>query len=306
MRRKHIAGSIVVAAAVGGGCPDAGAVEGTLSVYSLGSGAVAAGTTPPEGAYFSFGTTYYRWRVAKPIPFAGTTISADIYMPVGVGTMLWVTPAIFLGGQLSFSVTSGFADMKIIGGTTQSQQSARGTGAIDTSFRMSLGWKVNEAFSHKVSITQVAPTGRYAAGFNPDIGLNRPGTDLSWGASFTEPGSKIELSGTAGFTIEGYNPITRYRSGNAIHFEEGLSKYFDSGVRVGAISYQYVQVSGDSGSGATLGSFRARALAIGPSLGYTTLIAERVVSFTIQGTHDVASRNRLRQTSGLFMTTVKF
>ena len=287
---------------------DANAVETTLGLYSLGSGAVAAGQTPPSGLYFTIAGSYSQFASSRTIPFAGTTIAAKLYLPAVVGNVLWVAPADVFGGNLSFGVTSGFGNLTLNAntvGSSNSQTSVQGSGATDTSFRLSLGWKINEAFSHKVSITQWAPTGRYNTGLNPNIGLNRTGTDFSWGASYVHPTSKIELSGTAGFTIEGYNPLTQYRSGNTVHFEQGLSKYFESGFRVGIISYQYVQLTPDTGS-VLLGAFRTRSVGLGPSFGYTTVIGGHLVSFTLQATREIAQRNRLRQTNGLFSTTVKF
>ena len=109
-----------------------------------------------------------------------------------------------------------------------------------------------------------------------------------------------------GFTIEGFNPATDYRSGDALHFEEGLVKHFDNGVQLGVISYQYVQVTPDTGSGAILGPFETRAVAVGPTAGYTTLINGHIVSFTAQAAQEVAMQNRLRQTTGSFSVTYKF
>jgi hypothetical protein len=285
------------------------AVEYTLGLYALGTGAVGAGQTPPAGVYFTTAFSYSHLESSKDIAFGGTTITAKADLPVFAGNILAVLPDEFLGGHLSVSGTSGVGNILIdasVVGRIAGQKSVQGWGLTDTSLRASLGWEIGPTFSHKISVTQVLPSGRYNTGFYPILGLNRLGTDVSWGATFIEPSNKIELSGTAGFTYEGYNPLALYRSGNAVHFEEGLSKHFDNGFRLGVISYQYVQVSDDSGQGAKLGPFRTRAVAVGPSVGYTTIVGGHLIIFTIQATHEVAARNRLKQTTGLFSTTVKF
>jgi hypothetical protein len=233
------------------------------------------------------------------------------FAPAEIENLLAVVPEPVLGGHLSMSVTSGVAqtilDASIVGSRGVGvERSVQGWGAADTTLRLSLGWDVTPTFSDKLSVTQWLTTGRYEPGFFPIVGLNRPGTDVSWGATYVEPTNKIEFSGTVGFTIEGFNAATSYRSGDAVHFEEGLLKHLDNGVQFGVISYQYVQVTPDTGSGAVLGPFETRAVGVGPTVGYTTLINGHIVSFTLQGADEVAVQNRLRQTTGFFSATYKF
>jgi hypothetical protein len=285
------------------------AVEYSFGLYSLGSGAVGAGQTPPTGLYFTTALGYTNWSASKAIPFGGTTAAVKANAPVSVDNILVVLPNDVLGGHLSVSATTGFGDMSVnasvFGGIT-GQRATQGLGAIDSNVRASLGWDISPELSHKVSVTMFLPTGAYSPGFFPILGLNRLGADLSWGATLMEPTNKIELSATAGFTYEGYNPTTLYQSGNAVHFEEGLLKHFDNGFRLGVISYQYVQVNGDSGQGAVLGPFMTDAVAVGPSAGYTTLIDNHLVNFTLQAAHEVVAERRLRATSVLLSTTFKF
>jgi hypothetical protein len=286
------------------------AVEYSIGLYPLGSGAVGAGQTPPAGVYFTTAIDYTRFQSAT-VPFGGLDLSAKAaFAPGVIGNLLWVLPEPVLGGHLSMSVTSGLdqtiVDASVVGPAASAERSVQGWGVTDTTLRLSLGWDVNSALSDKISVSQWAPTGRYEPGFFPINGLNRPGTDFSWGATYIDPTYKIELSGTVGFTIEGFNPATDYRSGDAVHFEEGLLKHLDNGVQFGVISYQYVQVTPDTGSGAILGPFETRAVAVGPTVGYTTLINGHIVSFTLQAAQEVAVQNRLRQTSGLFSATYKF
>ncbi len=287
------------------------AVEETFGLYALGSGAVGAGQTPPAGVYFTTAIDYGRFQASTPVPYGGLTLTAKAaFAPGAIGNILWVVPQPVLGGHLSMSVTSGLAqsilDASVVGAAASAERSVQGWGATDTTLRLSLGWDVNSTFSDKLSVSQWLPTGTYEPGFFPIVGLNRPGTDFSWGATYIEPTYKIELSGTVGFTIEGFNPATSYRSGDAVHFEEGLLKHFDNGVQLGVISYQYVQVTPDTGSGAVLGPFETRAVGVGPTAGYTTLINGHIVSFTLQAAQEVAVQNRLRQTTGLFSAPYKF
>ena len=287
------------------------AVEYTLGLYPLGSGAVGAGQTAPAGFYFTTAINYGRFQSSTAIPFGGLVLTAKAaFAPGVIGNLLWVLPEPVLGGHLSVSATSGLAqsivDASVVGPAASAEKSVQGWGQTDTTLRVSLGWDVNSALSDKFSVSQWLTTGKYEPGFFPIVGLDRPGTDFSWGATYIEPTYKIELSGTVGFTIEGFNQDTNYRSGDALHFEEGLVKHFDNGAQFGVISYQYVQVTPDTGAGAILGPFETRAVGVGPTAGYTTLIYGHIVSFTLQAAQEVAVQNRLRQTTGLFSATYKF
>lgn len=286
------------------------AAEATFGLYGLGSGAVGAGQLPPGGVYFTTALNGGYFQNSTSIPLGGLSLSMKGSLaPMFVGNLLAVIPEEILGGRLALSVTSGFGlsslNASIIGGVAV-QRSVRGWGAMDATLSAAMSWQVTPEFSHKLSVSQWLTTGKYQTGFYPIVGLNRPDTDVSWGATYMEPTNKIELSGTVGVTLEGYNNLTSYRSGTSIHFEEGISKHFDNGVRIGAFSYQYDQITGDSGSGAKLGPFKTRAVGVGPSFGYTTMINNHLVSFTLQAAHEVWVHNRLRATTGLLSATYKF
>jgi len=297
--------SLLFLAAAGG---SAGAVESTMMLYALGSGALGAGLTAPDGFYFTTIGVYNQWRASKDIPFGGITVKADVSMPVALGSMMFVVPGEILGGRLSVAATAGFGNIKINAGLDSPNlaKSTQGWGGADTTVKTSLGWSVTPSFSHKVSVTTFLPTGRYEKGFNPNVGLNRFGADFSWGATYLDPNVGLELSGSVGYTLEGYNGLTSYRSGNAFHFEEGIAQHFANGLQIGVLSYQYTQSSPDGGSGAKLGPIKTRAVGVGASLGYTTMVGGHLVIFNTQVTRDIAVADRLRGTGGVIATTVKF
>jgi hypothetical protein len=299
---------LLAAGAVLAGERNAGAVESTMMLYALGSGALGAGQTAPPGFYFTTVGAYNQWKASKDITFGGVSVKANIYMPAMLGSMMFVIPDEILGGRLAITAISGVANIKLNAGLENPNlaRTAQGSGGTDTTLRASLGWNVGPNFSHKVTFTTFVPTGRYDKGFYPNIGLNRLGGDFSWGATYLDPNVGFEVSGTVGYTLEGYNGLTAYRSGNAVHFEQGVAQHFPNGFKIGLISYQYLQTSPDGGTGAVLGPFKTRAIGVGPSVGYTTMIGGHLVIISAQATREVATANRLRQTGGLLSTTVKF
>ena len=48
----------------------------------------------------------------------------------------------------------------------------------------------------------------------------------------------------------------------------GPSQFLNEQTQVGLVGYIYYQLTGDSGSGATLGDFKARVYSVGPQAGY--------------------------------------
>ena len=284
------------------------AVEMTMMLYSLGSGALGAGQTAPDGFYFSTIGVYNQWRASKDVPIGGLTLKANVSMPVMLGSMMFVVPDKILGGRLSVTATGGVGNIAIDAGLQSANigKSTQGWGGTDSSVKVALGWDVAPSFSHKISVTTFLPTGRYDKGFHPNVGLNRFGADISWGATYLDPKIGFEISGSVGYTLEGYNGLTAYRSGNAVHFEEGIAQHFGNGFRIGVLSYQYTQTSADGGAGANLGPLRTRVVGVGASLGYTTVLGGRLVVFSAQATRDVATADRMRGTGGVVATTVKF
>lgn len=71
-----------------------------------------------------------------------------------------------------------------------------------------------------------------------------------------------------GFTFNGENPETDYRTGTEFHVEGAISQYLSKQFSLGAIGYYYQQISDDGGSGAILGGYRGRVAALGVTASY--------------------------------------
>jgi len=128
------------------------------------------------------------------------------------------------------------------------------------------------------------PTGEYEAGQLANVGKNywtfEPGIMASWLSS------KIGTEATlyTGIDFNTTNDATDYRSGTSLHLDMTLAQHlplFGGYVGVGANGFYYKQLTGDSGSGAVLGSFEGLTTGVGPVLSYirqlgknTTFLAE--------------------------------
>jgi hypothetical protein len=61
---------------------------------------------------------------------------------------------------------------------------------------------------------------------------------------------------------------THYQNGIDSHVDVGVAQFLSEQLYLGVAGYAYVQVSGDSGSGARLGDFKSRIFAVGPQVGF--------------------------------------
>lgn len=260
---------------------NARATEGAGGVYLLGSQALGAGLAPPPGWYVSSVMAQYSGRVHST-SVGGVTL---LYLKKRVDTMgvnlLYAPQSRVLGAQAAISVTVPYAYAHLVGETTgaiQGVHSVSNSGAGDTAITGRLGWKLNDAFSHAVSITVWTPTGGYSKGFNASIGHNRWACDLLWSMTYQSPTSHLELSTAVGFGYNGPNDATHYRSGNEAHMELAVGKRLSPHWVVGVAGYAYRQVTPDSGAGNRLGSLQGRVLGAGPAANYGARVAGHAIA----------------------------
>jgi len=92
--------------------------------------------------------------------------------------------------------------------------------------------------------------------------------DGGGGYSYLDPKKGHEFSIVGGFTYNFENNDTHYKNGVDSHIDWALSQFLNEQVHVGAVGYFFYQLTGDSGSGATLGPFKSRVSGAGPEIGY--------------------------------------
>lgn len=117
-----------------------------------------------------------------------------------------------------------------------------------------------------------APTGDYDKGKLANVGMNfwtfEPLASFSW----ISKKIGLEISTTAGFDFNTINNATDYQSGDVFHIDATVAEHqplFGHGIiGIGANAFYWKQFTGDSGSGARLGSFETHMTGIGPVLSY--------------------------------------
>ena len=156
-----------------------------------------------------------------------------------------------------------------------------------------LSWKVEDL--HILLYLGInTPVGEYDVNNDVNLGLNYWAFDTNVGVSWELP-ENFELDLNLGFLANLKNTATDYQSGNSIHLDYTIGYNVTKRFQVGLSGYTYYQVTGDSGSGATLGSFKGEAVGIGPSLSYTFGDPEGFFFFTdVTWLHDVHAENRIK------------
>jgi hypothetical protein len=292
---------------------DGEAAEYGFSSYGLGGNAFGAGITPPPGVYVSEALVFYEGEIGRPVPFGRVVLNAGATVDLfaAATNFLYVRQSKVLGGNLGLSLTVPVGrdeiEATIAGplGLVSVSRAKEGWGFGDIVPKVQLGWQHGDFF-HTLYLQAVAPTGRWQPGFSPIIGLHRPGVDTGWAFTWTDPGKKLQLNGAAGFTFNYENTETDYRSGNEFHFEWAAALEFAPGLMIGAVGYDYRQLTGDSGAGAVLGPFKGKVDAIGPGLSYTTLLGTTPFILNVRHYREFNVENRWEGHSTLFSGTIRF
>ena len=235
---------------------EAKAAEYGFSTYGLGQSSFGAGITPPAGTYVTAATALYAGDIGATVTFGrGVTVNAGAHVEYRSGAIngLYVFDHKVLGGNLGVSTTipTGFIsiDAVVTAGGLSAQRNTEGGGLGDIVSKVQLGWQHSD-FSHTVYVQAVAPTGRYETGFNPIIGLHRPGIDTGWAFTWAEKTTNLQFNGALGVTFNFENTETDYKTGDEFHFEWAIGRELGPGLMVGVVGYDYRQLTGDSGSGA--------------------------------------------------------
>jgi hypothetical protein len=166
-----------------------------------------------------------------------------------------------------------------------------------------IGW--NSGFFHwKLTGMVNVPVGSYAKANLVNMGFNRWAADVTGSMTYLNTENGFELSLAPGITFNGENPATNYRSGTEFHVEGAAMKHLTKTFALGVAGYHYQQISGDSGSGAVLGSFKGRVSALGPNLTYNFQVGKTPVLTSVRFLHEFNVKNRLAGNVGLFTLTI--
>ncbi|HTQ51018.1 MAG TPA: transporter [Candidatus Acidoferrales bacterium] len=244
-----------------------------LANYFLdyGNGEVSASKQLPLGGIFGAGVTANSQAevpmaiYAYPFSLYDITFSSGISVPY-----LWEDVKVTASYDRNGTQISGARE-----------QSINGLSDIEM-FPIMAAW-TNGDFTVGGMFNVFAPTGDFDTGqlANPGMGYwtFEPMVAFSWLSS--KIGTEFTVFTGVDFNTE--NTTTDYQSGDVFHVDATLAEHvplFGGFVGAGASAFYLKQFTGDSGSGARLGSFETESAGVGPTVSYihkigkTTLVVD--------------------------------
>lgn len=226
---------------------------------------------------------------------------------------MWVTPAKILGGDLAFSATvPTFGEPRVNASLLVNSPRLGPIGANVTDARVNLsdflvssflGWHSGN-FHWQLGVSGIIPSGSYVQGQLSNASLNRPAVDLFGTLTWLDPKIGVDLSMAMGVTFNQVNRATDYKTGDEFHLEWAASKYITKELTIGLVGYFYQQLTADSGTGAKLGAFEGRVIALGGTVGYTFEVGKLPISTRIKVYREFDVQNRMEGTAGYFTVSL--
>jgi hypothetical protein len=297
------AGAVLLACLAG----TAGAEEGGSGHYLPGSMSSFMDSVAPKETFLARGNlVYYNGSAGKqqPLPIAGVTALGVDATSWALGLTLFWRPPVELGEGWSYAMSATlpylWMDVSANVGTQQATISrSSSTNAMGDIVLMPLmlNYNVSPDLNLNARLGFYAPTGNYEVGRLANTGKNFWTTEPTFALMYFGQKNGREASLFAGWDFNQENPDTHYKSGTPFHLDGTLAQHFPwlGGLAgVGINGYYYKQISGDSGSGATLGAFKGKTAGIGPVASFITKVDGRDLVAEVKWLHETDTQNRLQ------------
>lgn len=158
-----------------------------------------------------------------------------------------------------------------------------------------MGWKC-EDWQFNAALPIYAPTGDFEKGRLANPGRNHWTFDPTIGVSYNGAKNGFNAALHTGFSMNTENNDTDYKSGTVWHTELGVQQLIPVGpgfLGIGFNAFYYEQISGDSGSGATLGDFKGMTTGVGPVVTYVLPLEGNTMVVEARWLPELDTRRRL-------------
>ena len=284
----------------------ADASEGGASVYLLGTGGPGAAIVPPIQGVFLADTQYYYSGEAggqRQFVVGGNVVAGlDATINANFATVLWVPTTDLGGGTLALGVALPLGEPDVTvsatltgpGGTQISRSRSDSAFVVGDPLVTAIwGWKSGKTHIAASTLVNI-PIGDYREDQLANLAFHRWAVDVSLAGTYLDEEAGWDVSGKAGFTFNGENEHTNYETGTEFHAEAAVEKKFNKTWSAGVQGYYFEQVSGDSGAGARLGSFKGRVAGLGVTGAYNFLLFGKApATLRLHAIKEFEARNRL-------------
>ena len=281
------------------GTRDTVAAEGGYSNYIPGTyGDFGMALAPSEKWTLRNDIYFYDASISRSVRSGNLEVGAELDFLMNFTTLLYKPDLEFFGAQFAAGVFVPLVDLDIDArlsfGNTGASASDSATGLGDVVLiPLLLYW--NSGNIH-TSVAQfiVTPTGDYDVDNLINEGLNYWSFDTNFALTYLNPETGRDFSFNIGHIYNTKNDDTNYQTGQELHLDVAFNQFLSETFAVGIQGFYLKQITGDSGSGALLGDFKAEAAGVGPALLWSTKIGKsRRVSFIAKWLHDFHTENRL-------------
>jgi hypothetical protein len=301
------------------------AEEGGSGHYFPGSMSSFVDAVSPVPAFIiRYNQIYFGGSAGKgvSIPIGGTTALGLHAQSWGEGITLFWRPPIKMSKHWSYamSATIPFLSMKVSASAVVPLPSLGQSIAVSrTGTRSNLGdlvvmplmlnYNVSANLNVNFRLGFYLPTGDYGTGRLANTGKNFYTTEPTIAVVYLGAKNGREASLYTGVDFNSENNATHYQSGTQFHLDGTLAQHLPllGGLAgVGLTAFYYQQVSGDSGSGATLGSFQATDVGLGPVGSYVRKLGKVDFIAELKWLHEVYTKNRLQGDTAFLKIVFKF
>jgi len=286
------------------------ATEGASSYYFPGSSTTFGAAVAPAPGFMAVNQMlYYRGTADTALlrGYLNLNQKAEAFYDYVGGLYTFDKPVLGSKLQLGAVVPIGHVNINANLGTPfhSFNASDNRTDIGDSMLSAALYWKDGD-FHYKLIESVFAPTGGYNVNNIANVGRNYWGFDTSFAMTWLKMKTGTEISVVPGIMFNTKNTATDYKSGNEFHVDFALNQFLAQDFAVGLQGYYYRQVSGDSGSGASFGSFEGKAFGIGPAVLWMPKAGKGNLSVIAKWIHDNSQTNRLHGDYGQLTVGYKY
>jgi hypothetical protein len=240
---------------------------------------------------------FYDASTSRSVRAGNLEVGTELDFLMNFTTLVYKPELELFGAQFAAGVFIPLVDLELdtslsIGDTLVSaSDSATGLGDI-VLIPLLLYW--NSGNIH-TSVAQfiVTPTGDYDVDNLINNGLNYWSFDTNFALTYLNPETGRDFSFNIGHIYNTKNDDTNYQTGQELHLDVAFNQFLSETFAVGIQGFYLKQITGDSGSGALLGDFKAEEAGVGPALLWSTQIGDQGVSFIAKWLHEFHAENRL-------------
>lgn len=283
------------------------AEEGGSGHYLPGSMSSFADAVAPKETFVARGNLVrYSGSAGKqqPLPIAGVTALGADASSWALGLTLFWRPPVEVGEGWSYAVSATLpvvtmdvsANVTAGAGTVARTSSTTGMGDV-VLIPLMLNQSISPDFNINYRVAAYAPTGSYEVGRLSNTGKNFWTIEPTVGFMYFGQKNGREASVYVGADFNRENPDTHYKSGTQFHVDGTLAQHFpwQGGLAgVGLNGYYYKQLTGDSGSGATLGDFKGKTVGIGPVASFVTKVDGHDLIAEAKWLHETDTEKRMK------------